>query len=362
MVAKQVRAAYSQAYTKLVAVNTNKWDTSYHGELDYMEREDRVARRRNPGLILPGAQSVIMVGMFYWPGQNGFPKEHEVSITHARNSSNGDETRGVVSSYAWGEDYHRILERKLKTLGKQLNKVAGGVGRFYVDTGAVLERDFAERAGLGFIGKNSLLIHPRGGSGFFIGELFSTVALPVDGDEEMKPGRGRAGCGKCTKCMVACPTGAIVEERVVDARKCISYLTIELKGDIAEELRPLMGNRVYGCDICQQVCPWNRIKWREDDGNAAWSPLFGAIEKEVSTPKLTELVLMDESEFAKRFEKSAVRRIGAERMARNAAVALGNGGAGAADLRALRIAATRHRSALVRRHARWALRRIMRRA
>lgn len=341
-----------------------------------MAREDRMARRKDASIILPRVKSVIMVGMYYWPGKSGFPVLHDPKLhdapdncsDHSLRSSlptNYAQDRGVLSSYAWGRDYHSILESRLKALGQHLNGKAGGIGRFYVDTGAVLERDFAERAGLGFVGKNSLLINPRGGSGFFIGELFSTVALPLDGDADVgtqRTQRGKPGCGKCTKCKVACPTDAIVADHVVDARKCISYLTIELKGSIPEELRGKMGNRVYGCDICQQVCPWNRVEWGRGDvdgvqGRGGFSPLFGYAEEDVTTPKLTELVGMDEEMFERRFRGSAVKRIGRDRMARNAVVGLGNVG-GREELKVVDKAAREDRSEIVREHAGWAARRI----
>lgn len=339
---------------------------SYNGELDYMERSDRVERRENPSMILPGVQAVVMVGMHYWPGKTGFPERHEVRNHHEVNLS-GEQSRGVISSYAWGDDYHAILSKRLKALGKYLNSKAGGLGRFYVDTGAILERDFAERAGFGFVGKNTLLINPRSGSGFFIGEMFTTVPLPLDGDEDRGTRgtrKGEAGCGKCSKCRVACPTNAIVKDHVVDARRCISYLTIELKGSIPEELRRDMGNKIYGCDICQQVCPWNRLSWewkREEDlgksKSNGFSPLFGVRDEDVTTPMLVELLAMDEEGFKKRFKGSAVKRIGRERLARNVAVALGNIG-GKGDLEVLEDAAKGDESALVREHATWAVERI----
>lgn len=317
-------------------------------------------------MILPGAQAVIMVGMYYWPGSKGFPNLHSVKPESEMNKLRRDgPSRGIISSYAWGRDYHDILEKKLKDLARHLNGIAGGIGRFYVDTGAILERDFAERAGLGFIGKNSLLINPRGGSGFFIGELFSTVALAIDGDEDIGAkgrGAGKPGCGKCTKCRVACPTGAIVEDYVVDARKCISYLTIELKGTIPKELREGMGARIYGCDICQQVCPWNRIDWGKGakEAGGGYSILFGDVGATVTSPQLVELLEMDEAWFKKQFQNSAIRRIGRDRLARNAAIALGNVG-GERDIAVLRRAATEDSSELVRSHARWGLGRVLRR-
>ena len=196
----------------------------YHGEMGYLAREDRLARRRDLNLILPGVQSIVMVGLVYWPGRSGFPQSHNV-----KDAVNGGDT-GIVSCYAWGEDYHAIMQSKLHTLGSWLHERSGGLARYYVDTGPIFERDMAERAGMGFVGKNSLLINPRLGSGFFIGTLLTTIKLPIDGEEAPKPGRGKPGCGKCTKCKVACPTDAIVEDRVIGARRCISYLTIELKG------------------------------------------------------------------------------------------------------------------------------------
>lgn len=346
-----------------------------------MERDDRIERRENPGLILPGAKSVIMVGMMYWPGATGFPASHEINLKRRRKDSTNDDVveearrdeegapRGIISSYAWGADYHKVMGKRLKQLGKHMNGVGGGIGRFYVDTGAILERDFAERAGLGFIGKNSLLINPELGSGFFIGELFSTLALPLDGDDDQGSGkevRGKPGCGGCTLCKVHCPTGAIVEDRVVDARRCISYLSIELKGAIPLHLRRMMGSRIYGCDICQAVCPWNRrLAW--DAAAAAgtsegggFSVLFGQVGKEVTSPVLSEVVQLDEEGFRTRFAGTAVARIGRARMARNAAVGLGNVG-GAEAVGVLRRVARCDEDAMVREHAQWAVDEIGRR-
>jgi epoxyqueuosine reductase len=375
-------------------MNYEKWlANEYHGELGYMARPDRVARRRDPQIILPGAAAVVMTSIFYWPGKSGFPASHSVQRLSQRSSvalKDAKEvvcpetmSRGIVSSYAWGADYHALLESKLRTLGTWLHEQAGGMGRYYVDTGAVLERDFAERAGLGFIGKNSLLINPTAGSGFFIGGLFTTVPLHLDGDEshDFSPPkqRGRPGCGKCTKCKVACPTGAIVSDRVVDARKCISYLTIELKGPIPESLRPHIGNRIYGCDICQQVCPWNKIDWNlpaalsAQEANAdsggkkgallrppldhGTSPLFGSPGADVTSPRLVELLWATKRSFRTRFKGTALERIGRDRLARNAAVALGNVG-GAHEIGPVGAAAIAHPSPLVREHAAWAFERI----
>lgn len=327
-----------------------------------MRREDRVARRENPELILPGVKSVIMVGLVYWPGVTGFPQSHTLgrpTVPQAPTKAK----RGIVSCYAWGEDYHKILQRRLKLLGRHLNQAGGGLARFYVDTGAILERDFGERAKLGFIGKNSLLINWKVGSGFFLGELFCTADLPKDGDEDRgvaKGRRGEAGCGSCKRCRVACPTKAIVEDHVVDARRCISYLTIELKGTIPVELRSSIGSRIYGCDICQVVCPWNRIEWElksRNDENGGYSPLFGSVKSDVSSPLLSELVEMNESEFKRRFSHSAIGRIGRERLARNAAIALGNVG-DVGDLEVLKRVSCKDHSEIVREHAQWGVEEI----
>lgn len=330
-----------------------------------MARADRVARRREPNVILPGAKAVVMTSLFYWPGRAGFPDAHAVAGQRpveregcdSGGGASGGGARGVVSCYAWGADYHILLEERLKSLGEFLRERAGGTARFYVDTGAVLERDFAQRAGLGFIGKNSLLINPRAGSGFFIGGLFTNIPLPLDGDEDIladaKPKRGTPGCGSCRKCIVACPTDAIIRDRVIDARRCISYLTIELKTAIPVELREKMGTRIYGCDICQQVCPWNKFDWSPPSKPGA-SPLFGQAKEEVSTPRLIALLWETKKSFRMRYAGTALERIGHERMARNAAVALGNIG-GSAELMPVGLAAFAHSSALVREHAQWAL-------
>ncbi|KAK4523651.1 hypothetical protein GAYE_PCTG71G1547 [Galdieria yellowstonensis] len=204
-------------------------------------------------------------------------------------------------------------------------------------------------SGLGFVGKNTMLIHPRLGSGFFLGEILTTVSLPVD-----LPPKKMVGCGKCKRCQVACPTGALDEDYRMDARKCISYLTIELKGSIPIELRPLMRNKIYGCDICQQVCPWNKFDWQESFGK---SPLFGSPDAEVTTPKLVELIQMSEEDFRKRFEKTAVQRIGYSRLLRNVAVALGNSG-DVSVLPILKKLVVSLQDSLVVEHLEWAINRL----
>ena len=292
----------SEPSSRLVAFE--KWiEEGYHGEMSFMARPDRMARRRDLAEILPEVKAVIVTSLVYWPGQNGFPPQQQEAV------------RGNISCYAWGDDYHEILGKKLSELASWLHHRAGGTGRWYVDTGAIMERDLGERAGLGFIGKNTLLIAPKVGSGFFLGEVLTTLALPPD-----TPRKSRAGCGKCTRCMDECPTKAFVGPYVLDARRCISYLTIEHKGSIPEHLREAMSNRIYGCDVCQQVCPWNKFDW----GDSVGSPLFGPVQIEAAAPELRELLVMDQGEFERRFASSAALRIGLRRLVRNAAVAAGN--------------------------------------
>ncbi len=272
--------------------------SGYHGEMGYLARPDRLERRHDLSVILEGVKCVIPVLLPYWPGF--FPEEQKKP------------ERGCISCYAWGEDYHSILESKLKELGKWLVEQANGAVVWYVDTGAIQERELAARAGLGFVGKNTMLIHPKYGSGFFLGELLCTHPLSPDPQPQMP------SCGTCRECMVACPTQAFTGPYQLDARRCISYLTIELKGSIPEEMRPLMGNMIYGCDICQQVCPWTKFA---GDGP---SPLWGSPPEEVTAPKLMELMTLDEEAFQARFAGTPIRRITRVRLLRNVAVALGN--------------------------------------
>ncbi len=307
-------------------------ERGYHGEMGYLGRADRLARRRDLRLILPEVQTLIFVAMPYWP--SAFPEQT-------------DAMRGVVSCYAWGEDYHDILGQKLKALCAWLEQEAGGNTRYYVDTGALQERDLGGRAGLGFIGKNTMLIDPRYGSGFFLGEILTTLAFPPDPPARMP------SCGRCQRCLQACPTQAFVGPYQMDARRCISYLTIELKGPIPVDLRPLMGNLIYGCDICQQVCPWMRFA---DDGS---SPLWGSPPEEVTTPKLLDLLALDEEGFQQRFAHSPIRRIKRARLLRNVAVALGNTG-DPAVLPFLQRALC-DVEPLIQEHAAWAIRAIRQR-
>jgi epoxyqueuosine reductase len=250
---------------------------------------------------------------------------------------------GIVSRYALGRDYHKVLRKRLQALATRLEKTIGPFGyRVFVDSAPVLEKALAEKAGLGWIGKHSNLLDRSAGSWFFLGELYTDLPLPVDSPVGNH-------CGDCTRCLAACPTGAIVAPYRVDARRCISYLTIELRTAIPESLRPLMGNRIYGCDDCQAVCPWNRF------ARATEEPDF-APRNGLDAPQLRALFAWDEATFLERTAGSPIRRIGHECWLRNIAVALGNAPASDANRRALEARAD-HPSALVREHVNWALER-----
>ncbi len=315
-----------------------RWiEAGYHGEMGYMARPDRIARRKDLNVILPGAKSLVVVGMNYYTGD----------IDQAV----GDESRGRISNYAWGGDYHDVMLPKLEELGQYIEQEAGAekvATRAYVDTGAILERGHGEQAGLGFVGKNTMLIHPRMGSFFFLGVMITTAELIDDqgiGEKQMP------GCGSCTRCIEQCPTGAIIAPYVVDARRCISYLTIELKGSIPIELRPLMGNRVYGCDICQTACPWQRFAAESEKRET-----FSATSIDRALPPLPTLLGLSAGEFETMFRGSAIQRIKQERLVRNACVAAGN--SGDRGLGEMLIALLRDESPIVRGHAAWALGRL----
>lgn len=320
-----------------------RWvEAGMFGEMTYLAREDRVLRRRDPSVILPGVQSIICVGLDY------FSAELPPAIA-------ADPSRGRVSNYAWGIDYHDVMTPRLEELGRLLAAAAAPsgdrvAGRVYVDTGAILERDHAESAGLGFTGKNTMLIDPRRGSWFFLGELLTTLPLVPTNVDADAPARRLPSCGNCRRCLAACPTGAFPEPYVLDARRCISYLTIELKGWIPSELRPLMGNWVYGCDICQEVCPFNRFT--RPTGELA----FRAANWDAAAPRLLELLALDEAGFTERFAHSPIRRIRRARLLRNACVAAGNWGSEEAlgPLKALLM----DPEPLLRGHAAWAIGRI----
>ena len=308
-------------------------ERGYAGEMHYLARPDRVARRLDPSRIVPNARSVIVVG------KNYFTRQLPPEILN-------DPSRGVIASYAWGLDYHDVMLPRLRELQAFVARELGREvhARVYVDTGPVLEREYAVRAGLGFFGKNTMLIHPRWGTWLFLGEILVDVELEYDTPDT------RGTCGACTRCLVACPTDAFVAPYVLDARRCISYLTIELKGPIPQPLRPLMGNRIFGCDICNEVCPWNK-RFARPTADPAFQPNLDRV-----APPLLELIALDDAAFRQRFRGSPVKRAKRRGLLRNVAVALGNWGDPVAVPALTR--ALHDPEPLIRGHAAWALGRI----
>ncbi len=299
----------------------------YHGDMDYMARHG--TRRSRPAQLVPGTRSIIMARMDYLP-------ESHAAMASARRDPMG----AVISRYALGRDYHRILRRRLQRLAERIAAAIGLFGhRVFVDSAPVLEKPLAQHAGLGWIGKHTNLIDRQAGSWFFLGALYTDLALPPDP-------QARNHCGRCGACLAACPTGAIVAPYRLDARRCISYLTIEHPGPIPEPLRPLLGNRIYGCDDCQLVCPWNRFA--RLTAEPAFLPRDG-----LAQATLVELFAWDEATFHERTAGSALRRIGHERWLRNLAVALGNAPPSPPVAAALAARAD-HPSPLVREHVHWA--------
>ncbi|UYP73803.1 tRNA epoxyqueuosine(34) reductase QueG [Pantoea dispersa] len=272
-------------------------EKQYHGEMDWMARHGMM--RARPHELLPGTLRVISVRMNYLPAKAAFA------------STLKNPQLGYVSRYALGRDYHKVLRNRLKKLGEKIQAHCDELNfRPFVDSAPILERPIAVKAGLGWTGKHSLVLNREAGSWFFLGELLIDLPLPVDEPQQEQ-------CGRCVACMTICPTGAIVEPYVVDARRCISYLTIELEGAIPEALRPLIGNRIYGCDDCQLICPWNRHGQLTDEEDFSPRAMLHA-------PQLVELFGWDEARFLRVTEGSAIRRIGHLRWLRNVAVALGN--------------------------------------
>ena len=303
-------------------------DQDRHGEMAYMHRHG--LKRTRPALLVPGTLRVVSARMSYWP-DDARPAAEVLA----------EDTQAYVSRYALGRDYHKVLRRALRDLACELADLAGPHGgRVFVDSAPVLEKALARNAGLGWIGKHTNLIAREAGSYFFLGEIFTDLPLPIDAPSS-------AHCGSCTACMPACPTGAITAPWQLDARRCISYLTIELKGPIPVELRPAIGNRIYGCDDCQLVCPWNRY------ARTASHPDF-KIRHRLDSVRLEELFAWTAAEFSERLSGSAIHRIGYERWLRNIAVALGNSRRSDAACAALQSRAN-HESELVREHVAWGL-------
>lgn len=313
----------------LAEARFNDWlQKGFHGEMSYMARHGN--KRSRPAELEPGTRRIISVRLDYLPEPTR--KSREILESPAQ---------AFISRYALGRDYHKLMRKRLQQLAQKISGEIGDFGyRVYVDSAPVLEKPLAEKAGLGWIGKHSNLINRQAGSWFFLGEIYTDLPLPID-----QPASNH--CGSCRACLDICPTQAIVEPYVVDARRCISYLTIEQHGSIPESLRSSIGNRIYGCDDCQQVCPWNRFaKLGREQGFAPRNGLDSAT--------LTELFEWDETNFLKRTEGSAIRRIGHQSWLRNIAVALGNAPHSENIEAALKV--REHDPAeLVREHVRWAL-------
>jgi epoxyqueuosine reductase len=292
-----------------------------HGDMAWLEKN--AARRTDPQQVLPGARTAIMLAMSYW----------QPDRPHSEPSA----PAGKIARYAWGDDYHEIIEPKLWQLDAWLQQ-HGGKQRQYVDTGPILERDIAARTGLGWQGKSTMLIHPKLGTYTFLAAILTTLDFPSD---VPMPDH----CGKCVRCMDACPTGAIVNPHQVDARLCISYLTIENKGAIPEPLRPLLGDRIYGCDDCLEACPWNRFAVAANESRFAAREFVGM--------PLRNYLALDDDAFRTLFRKSPIKRIKRRGFLRNVCVALGNVGT-SEDVPALRLAA-KESEPLIAEHARWAI-------
>ncbi|WP_029646369.1 tRNA epoxyqueuosine(34) reductase QueG [Methylomicrobium lacus] len=301
---------------------------NFHGEMDYMQRHG--LKRSRPDLLQPGTLRIISVRMDYLP-----------EPAAAMDKNLADPSAAYISRYALGRDYHKLIRHRLQKLADKIQADIGPFGyRAFVDSAPVLEKALAEKAGLGWIGKHSNLINRKAGSWFFLGEIYTDLPLPIDA-------LASAHCGSCAACLSICPTQAIVAPFQVDARRCVSYLTIELHGAIPEPLRPLIGNRIYGCDDCQLVCPWNRFAKLTGEGD--FKP-----RHRLNTPQLLEVFAWDEQTFLTKTEGSAIRRIGHERWLRNIAVALGNARS-APEIIAALTAKLEHPAELIKEHVRWAL-------
>jgi len=306
-------------------------EKNFHGDMDYMHKHG--LKRSRPELLLPGTVSIISVRMNYLP-------ETAEQIQQALDSP----TSAFISRYALGRDYHKIIRNRLQKLANKIELEINHFGyRAFVDSAPILEKAIAEQAGLGWIGKHSNVINRKAGSWFFLGEIYTDIPLPADQV-------AKSHCGKCMACIDICPTQAIVAPYQVDARRCISYLTIELHGSIPEHFRSSIGNRIYGCDDCQLICPWNRFAKLSTEKE--YNPRHN-----LNNAHLTELFKWTEQEFLKKMEGSAIRRIGHIRWLRNIAVALGNSKASENTIPEL-LKQQSHDSEVVREHVTWALKKL----
>ena len=320
------------------AMEFREWlGESAHGEMNYMQRGEE--KRCDPQKVLAGAKSIVVFALNYFQGNEsgiGFQPMDDWQDAHATPAATGR-----IARYAWGDDYHEVIAEKLDKIDNFLREF-GGEQKCYVDTGPVLERDYAAQAGIGWHGKSTMLIDQRLGTWFFLAEILTTLELPAD---EPVPNH----CGTCERCITACPTGAITAPHRVDARRCISYLTIELKGVIPLDLRPLIGDRIFGCDDCLDACPWNRFA--QESREAAFSARRSTTEM-----SLREYLELSDAEFRALFRNSPIKRIKRRGFLRNVCVALGNAG-DISDIPAPERAA-RDPEPLIAEHARWAIDRI----
>ena len=305
-----------------------KWlEKDYHGEMKYMERHGK--KRSQPAELVEGTKRIISLSMNYLPeNYNGLELLKE-------------DKKAFVSGYARGRDYHKIMRSRLKKLVSKINVHSSHENRVFVDSAPVLEKALAQKAGLGWIGKNTLLLNKNAGSYFFLGEIYTDLELPIDEPEIVNH------CGSCTSCMDVCPTKAFEGPNQLDARKCISYLTIEYKGSIKEELRPMMGNRIFGCDDCQIFCPWNKFLKITDE--ADFKPRHNLDDIDLSN-----LFMWSEEEFLKKTQGSPIRRAGYESWLRNIAIALGNAESSVEVLRVLH-SKKDDPSEIVKEHVNWAI-------
>ena len=308
----------------------NQWlANDFHGEMQYMESHG--TKRSRPKDLLPGTVSVISARMDYMPPSS----KHPAAVLSANNLA-------YISRYALGRDYHKLLRQRLQKLANKIQSNFGEFGyRCYVDSAPVLEKALARNAGLGWIGKHSNLINPKAGSWFFLGEIYTDLPLEIDTAFKTEH------CGTCSACIDICPTKAIIGDKQVDARRCISYLTIELRGSIPEAYRKMIGNRVYGCDDCQLICPWNKFAKHSEEDDFR-------VRHGLDTPTLIELFAWSEEEFLKKTEGMAIRRIGYECWLRNLAIGLGNATTDENIVSALKMR-LEYPSELVKEHVRWAI-------
>src|SRR5262245_5142727 len=307
-----------------------------HGEMDYMQRGEE--KRCDPDKILPGARSIVVLALNYFHGDAPHPPAQG---SGPASRSAAKVKTGRIARYAWGDDYHDVIEAKLKRIDEFLCSF-GGEQKFYVDTGPLLERDHAAQAGIGWHGKSTMLIDEQLGTWFFLAEILTTLELPPD-----EPARDR--CGTCDRCITACPTGAITAPHRLDARRCISYLTIELKTAIPVDLRPLMGDRIFGCDDCLDACPWNRFA--QESRESAF-----IARRSTTGMSLRKYLDLTDAEFRALFKKSPIKRIKRRGFLRNVCVALGNVG-DPSDLPALERTVA-DPEPLIAEHAAWAIQRI----